>query len=141
MLFRSTEGLSTEQRGPYQIQAQISAVHACAPSHDETDWYAIVGLYQSLQECNSSPVIRLNHAVALSFAAGPGPGLAALSTLADELSRYQPFHAARADLLRRDGQLVAAADAYRAAISLSDNEAQRRFLHKRLQAIVTVPRA
>jgi RNA polymerase sigma-70 factor (ECF subfamily) len=78
--------------------------------------------------------VKLNEAVALSFAAGAEAGLAALAALepSEALDRYQPFHAARADLLRRAGRLEEAATAYRRARDLSGNAAERRFLESRL---------
>ena len=81
-----------------------------------------------------SPVVALNRAVALGLAATPADGLAALDELthAEELARYQPYHAARADLLRRDGRLGDAVDAYRRAIALSTNDGERAYLRRRL---------
>lgn len=119
--------------GPYQIQAAISAVHATSPSHEATDWAQIALLYRRLDQLQPSWVVRLNEIVARSFAEGPEPALDALEALADgeTLDRYQPFHAARADLLRRAGHVAEARDAYRRALELTRNAAERRFLERR----------
>ncbi len=124
--------------GPYQIQAAISAVHARAESYGATDWHEITSLYRRLYELLPSPVIALNMAVALSFAEGVNAGLAALTDLDEQgvLERYQPFHAARADLLRRAGRLADAANAYRQALMLTRNAAEQRFLETRLQELL-----
>lgn len=127
--------LAASRIGPYQIQAAISAVHAQAESYDATDWHEITLLYDKLYELQPSPVVKLNAAVALSFAKGVDAGLAALAAVEDQgtLARYQPLHAARADLLRRAGRTADAAAAYRRALELTLNAAERRFLERRLQ--------
>ncbi len=124
--------------GPYQIQAAISAVHARAESYGGTDWHEITSLYGKLYELLPSPVIALNKAVALSFAEGVEAGLAALTELDEQgvLEHYQPFHAARADLLRRAGREQDAATAYRQALMLTRNAAEQRFLEARLQEVL-----
>jgi RNA polymerase sigma-70 factor (ECF subfamily) len=129
--------LALRRPGPYQIQASISAVHADAESHDRTDWTQIAGLYERLFQYNSSWVALLNRAVAVSFADGPEAGLAALEPLAtsEGIDRYQPFHAARADLLRRANRPEEAAQAYARAIELSGNDAERTFLTRRRNAL------
>ena len=123
--------------GRYQIQAAISAVHAQAEHYAATDWTEITLLYDRLLELQPSPVVELNRAVALSFAEGVEAGLAALDCLRrdGELARYQPFHAADADLLRRAGRLDDAAAAYRRALALTGNTAERRFLEDRLAQV------
>ena len=123
--------------GPYQVQAAISAVHADAASHERTDWREITALYGRLHTLQPSPVVRLNGAVALSFADGPAAGFKAIEGLAREgsLARYQPFHAARADILRRMGRREEATEAYSLALELTDNAADRAFLQKRLVEI------
>ena len=108
--------------------------HAEAPSHSATDWREITLLYGELYAFQPSPVVRLNAAVALSFAEGAE---AALPTLADlekqgALSSYQPFYAAYADTLRRAGHMIPAGKAYRQALALTRNAAERRFLEGRL---------
>jgi len=121
--------------GPYQLQAAISAVHAEASGHQQTHWPEIVLLYEELFRLQPNPVVRLNQAVALSFAETPSAGLAALAPLAGGLNAYQPFHAARADLLRRAGMTMAARTAYARAIELSENTRDRAFLERRLASI------
>ena len=134
-LLRAALGLG--RAGPYQIQAAISAVHASAPSFAATGWDEIVGLYERLLELTPSRVIALNRIVALSFRDGAAAGLAALERLArrGELETYQPFHAVRADLLRRAGRMEEADAAYRRAAELSDNDAERRFLERRRRGL------
>jgi RNA polymerase sigma-70 factor (ECF subfamily) len=121
--------------GPFQIKAAISALHAEAPDHAGTDWRQIVALYQALIAHEPTPVVRLNLAVARAEIEGPMAGLAAIGGLMQELSGYQPFHAVRADLLRRAGRTAEARDAYATAIALSGTEAERRFLTTRLSSV------
>ena len=126
--------LALGRLGPFQIQAAISAVHAQAEVYDDTDWKEITLLYGKLDELQPSPVVKLNAAVALSFAEGAEAGLAALVELDEQrvLEHYQPFHAARADLLRRAGRTEDSAVAYRRALELTDNSTEQRFLKQRL---------
>jgi len=120
--------------GPYQVQAAIAAVHDRASSAETTDWREIVGLYAALQTLAPSAVVELNRAVALAFAEGPAAGLAELDRVGarGSLVEYHLFHAARADLLRRLGRRAEAATAYRRALQLATNRAERRFLARRL---------
>ena len=129
--------LALRRSGPYQIQAAISAVHARSASHTTTDWREITLLYRKLYELRPSPVVRLNEIVALSFAESAEAGLDALRQIErfSVLERYQPYHAARADLLRRAGRHAEAAAAYRRAIDLSENAAEKAFLERRLKAL------
>lgn len=126
--------LARGRPGPYQIQAAISALHARAPSHAATDWRQITLLYGELHALQPSPVVRLNAAVALSFAEGAEAALPVLANLEKQgaLARYQPFYAAHADTLRRAGRKATAAKAYRQALALTRNAAERRFLEGRL---------
>lgn len=119
--------------GPFQVQAAVAALHAEAPSWDATDWPQIAALYGELHRLAPSPVVTLNRAAALALADGPHVGLALLATLDgdDRLDRYQPLHATRAELLARAGDLDAAAEAYRRAIELTQNPAERRALAAR----------
>lgn len=128
------QALRLMQPGPYQIQAAIAALHAQAPRPQDTDWEQIVALYRALMRLTSSPVVALNHAVAVAMAEGPRHGLALLETAEMEaaLADYHLFHAARADLLRREGQWHAAQAAYRRALDLAQNAAERAFLRRRL---------
>lgn len=128
------KGIAMSGLGPFQIQAAISAVHAQAKSYEATDWNEIRLLYDKLYELQPSPVIKLNAVIALSFAHGVHSGLAAITDLEEhgELEQYQPYHAARADLLRRAGHRKDSAAAYRRALDFTDNVAERRFLEQRL---------
>lgn len=123
--------------GPYRLQAAISGVHARAGRFADTDWSEIVALYRLLGEIEPSPVVRLNEAVARSFADGVTEALEVIDGLAGDrsLDAYQPFHAARADLLRRVGRTSEAIAAYRRALALTDNPTERRFLEARLAQI------
>jgi RNA polymerase sigma-70 factor (ECF subfamily) len=116
---------------PYVIQAAISALHSTAPSWEATDWPQIAALYAELQRYDGSPVVAVNRAVAVGFADGPRAGLALLDTAAQDerLARYQPLHAARAELLTRAGE--DADEAYARAIELTANEAERAALRRR----------
>ena len=121
--------------GPYQIQAAINAVHSDAPSAADTDWTQVLALYDQLLAVAPTPVVALNRAVAVAEVAGPGAGLAAVEALSPDLDRYQHFHATRADMLRRLGRRAEAADAYTAALELAANDAERRFLESRREAV------
>ncbi|HVG68337.1 MAG TPA: RNA polymerase sigma factor [Gaiellales bacterium] len=120
--------------GPYAIEAAIAAVHAEAPAWDDTDWRQLAALYRELHAVSPSPVVELNRAVAVAMADGPAAGLAMLDRLEDspELASSHLLHAARADLLRRSGRADEAADAYRVAVGLATNDAERAFLSGRL---------
>jgi RNA polymerase sigma-70 factor, ECF subfamily len=119
--------------GAYQVQAAIAAVHAEAPSAAATDWPQIAALYATLDRLDPSPVVTLNRAVAVGRAESASAGLALLGPLvADErLARYQPLHAARAELLREAGDLDGARAAYRRAVELTDNARARAALVRR----------
>jgi RNA polymerase sigma-70 factor (ECF subfamily) len=123
------ECLRRNTPGPYQIQAAINAVHCDAPVAALTDWSQILALYDQLIAVAPTPVVALNRAVALAEVAGPAVALDALDGL--NLSSYHLFHATRADLLMRLGRTGEAADAYRQALSLTDNAAEQRFLRRR----------
>ena len=126
--------LRQRRRGPYQLQAAIAALHAQAPRADETDWRQIAVLYGGLLGEQPGPVVELNAAVALAMAQGPEHGLAWIERLerGGELDGYHLLPAARADLLRRLGRLDEAAQAYRAALALVRNPAERLYLERRL---------
>jgi len=130
---------SRRERGPYQVQAAIAAAHAVAPSGAETPWHTIAALYAELELLAPSPVVRVNRTVAVGRAFGPEAGLALLAALEDDgaarLADYQPYHAARADLLRCAGRREEAAAAYRTAIDLCHGEPERRFLASRLAGL------
>lgn len=120
--------------GPYQIQAAIAACHATAPTTSETDWAQIASLYVELRKYVPSPVVGLNHAVAVAMAHGPAAGLAMISSL-EGLEGYHLLPATRADLLRRLGRRAEAAAEYRAALSLVTSEVERRYLADRLAEV------
>jgi RNA polymerase sigma-70 factor (ECF subfamily) len=129
--------LSTQRIGPYSVQAAIAAVHAEAPSANETDWREIVGLYDLLLRITPSPIVALNRSVAVAMRDGPEAGLVQLEQLLAEgaLDGYQLAHAARADFCRRLGRNAEARDAYRRAIKLTAQGPARRFLERRLAAL------
>jgi len=121
--------------GPYQIQGAIAAVHAEAPTAAETDWRQIAVLYEQLLRHERTPVIELNRAVAVSFAASPAEALTLLEDMERTgiLDRYAPFHLARADIFRRLGRSDQAWECYRRALPCAQNEQVRRFIEQRLQ--------
>jgi RNA polymerase sigma-70 factor, ECF subfamily len=123
------------QAGPYQLQAAIAAIHCEAPAFEDTNWREIVLIYNRLLEFTHNPVIELNRLVALSYVKDVFTTLEPLAALERELALYQPFHAAKADLLARAGHHEAASAAYEIAISLSSHEAERKFLWKRLREL------
>ena len=134
--------LALRRPGPYQIQAAISALHAEAPTADETDWRQIALLYARLVHMTPSPVVELNQAVAVAMAHGPDAGLELLDRLrlGETLAHYHLYHAARADLLRRAGRYKDAAASYRAALRLCQNRIEQRFLQRRLAEVTTARR-
>jgi RNA polymerase sigma-70 factor (ECF subfamily) len=125
---------SSQRVGPYSLQAAISALHAKAPSVDETDWGEITGLYNLLLRIAPSPVVELNRAVAIAMRDGPSSGLTLIDAILErgDLVDYHLAHAARADLCRRLGRREEAKAAYKRALSLTQQEQERRFLEKRL---------
>ena len=129
------KALTMRHAGPYQLQAAISAVHARAASAEATDWLQIAALYAELRRSVDTPIIRLNQAVAVSMAASPSGGLRLLEPLAEELDAYAPFHLARADMLRRMGQLESAREAYRLALDLTQNQVERDFILGRIAGL------
>lgn len=120
--------------GPYQLQAAIAAVHAEARIAEETDWRQIAFLYCELAWIDPNPVVLLNRAVAIGMSEGLQQGLTLIDALGG-LDHYYLFHAARADLLRRLGSHRAAAQAYRRALALTANGAERAYLERRLAAL------
>jgi RNA polymerase sigma-70 factor (ECF subfamily) len=127
--------LRRNQPGPFQIQAAIAAVHADAPTADATDWSQVITLYDQLFALRPHPVAALNRSVAVAEVHGPAEGLAALETGAATLGSYQPYHAARADLLARAGRRDEAIDAYDRAIELTTNAVERDFLVRQRAAL------
>jgi len=122
---------------PFALQAAIAAVHCRAEKPEDTDWPEIVRLYDRLERAQPSPVVSLNRAAAVAMVEGPRPALALIEALAagGELDRYHLLHAARADLLRRLGAGAEAAKSYARALSLATNDAERRFLERRLREV------
>lgn len=123
--------------GPYQIQAAISAVHVHTDSFETTDWKQIVLLYRRLESFDQNPVIKLNLAVALSYAENPETGLLYLGQLShfSQLQNYHPFHAARAAMLKRSGDTINARVSYQTAIKLCNNKVEKNYLASRLKAL------
>jgi RNA polymerase sigma factor (sigma-70 family) len=120
--------------GRYQVEAAIAALHAQAPSTGDTDWPQIAALYEQLLRFMPSPVVALNHAVAVAEAGRPEQGLALMERI-DGLEQYHLMHAARADFLRRLGRDREAVDAYRQALELTRNPAERDFIARRLDEL------
>ncbi len=126
--------LSRRRPGPYQLQAAIAACHAEAPRPEDTDWPQIALLYGELARHDPSPVVELNRAVAVAMDEGPERGLELLDAI-EGLDGYHLLHSARADVLRRLGRREEAAGAYRAALALEMNAADRTFLERRLSEV------
>jgi RNA polymerase sigma-70 factor (ECF subfamily) len=133
-LARLDAALAQRRRGPYQLQAAIAALHARADHAEDTDWPQIAALYGGLLQEQPGAVVELNAAVALAMAEGAERGLVWIDQLAkrDELAGYHLLAAARADLLRRLGRRAEAAAAYRQALALVHNRAERLYLERRL---------
>lgn len=132
---RIAAGVGVE--GPYALQAAIAAEHAVSRAAADTDWPRIAALYGRLTELSSSPVVRLNRAVAVAMADGPAAGLELLDALDAEgsLASYHLLPAARADLLRRLERPQEAAKSYRRALELTENPVERSFLARRLAGL------
>ncbi|HEX2103901.1 MAG TPA: sigma-70 family RNA polymerase sigma factor, partial [Solirubrobacteraceae bacterium] len=118
--------------GAYVLQAAIAALHAQAPAWEATDWRGIAALYAELERHDPSPVVTVNRAVAVGLPTAPRRGWrSSMRSPATRLERYQPLHAARAELLRRAGDAAGADAAYARAIALSGNPAERAALGRR----------
>ncbi|WP_017585118.1 RNA polymerase sigma factor [Nocardiopsis ganjiahuensis] len=126
--------LARDRLGEFQAQAAVAALHADAPTAEETDWPQIVEWYDELVGLTDSPVVRLNRAVAVGEADGPRAGLAALAELEDSLPRYT---AVAAHLHERDGDLEGAARLYAEAARKATNLAERDHLTRRAARINT----
>ena len=131
---RAERAIRSGQFGPYTLQAAIAAVHAEAAHPDDTDWRQIAGLYGVLLRARASPVVELNRAVAIAMCEGAEHGLALIDELfaRGELERYQLAHSARADLLRRLDRRQEALEAYAVALALTSQDAQRRYIERRM---------
>ena len=121
--------VSLRRPGPYQLQAAIAAAHA-----EERPKLEIVLLYEALASLDPSPVVQLNRAVAVALAGDVDEGLALLDEV-EGLEQYHLLHAARADLYRRLERRGEAAAAYRRALELTTNEAETRYLERRLAEV------
>ena len=126
--------LSLRRVGSYQLQAAIAALHAEAKRADQTDWRQIVALYEELIRITSSPVVALNHAVAVAMSEGFERGLSFIESAGADgkLENYYLFHASRADLLRRLHRLDQARAAYTRALSLTTNHVEQNYIRRRL---------
>jgi RNA polymerase sigma-70 factor (ECF subfamily) len=123
--------------GRYQLEAAVQSAHAVRRISGNTNWSAILTLYDALWHMTGSPVVAINRAVALAETKGVAAGLAALNEQADDkrLSQYQPYWAARAELLARTGALAEAEDAFERAMGLESDPAIRRFLQNKRAAL------
>jgi RNA polymerase sigma-70 factor (ECF subfamily) len=123
--------------GPYQLQAAIAAVHAEAATARETDWKQIAALYSILNAGQTSPIVSLNHAVAIAMGESLERGLAMIDDLGagGELDSYHLYHAARADLLRRMGRNHQALESYHRALALTTNAVELRYLRRRISEL------
>jgi RNA polymerase sigma-70 factor, ECF subfamily len=141
MIARGLDALNRALRlgrpGEYQLHAAITALHVQMPDADEDAWGQIAELYGTLARLNPSPVVEVNRAAAVGFAAGPEAALAILVPLLTDpaLERYQPLYAVQADLLRRVGDVDGAEAAYERAIALTTNDVERTELERRLRKL------
>ncbi|HEY5445597.1 MAG TPA: DUF6596 domain-containing protein, partial [Pyrinomonadaceae bacterium] len=121
--------------GPYQLQAAIAALHAEAALAAETDWLQIAALYRELMRMNPSPIIALNHAVAVAMSEGPQEGLLLIDVAGSsgKLDNYYLYHAARGDLFRRLQRFDESTEAYSRAIELTTNQVEKQYLRKRIE--------
>ena len=126
--------------GRFQLEAAIQSAHVVRRQTGRSDWVAIERLYSVLASLTDSPVVTINRAIAIAETQGAEAGLAVLDTVADDkrVAEYQPYWAARAGVLARVGDVVAADDAYRRAIGLEADPAVRQFLMRK-RAEVTKP--
>jgi RNA polymerase sigma-70 factor (ECF subfamily) len=130
--------LAAKRVGPYQLQAAIAAIHVQARTPEDTDWNEITALYGQLVRLTPTPVVALNHAVAVAMSQGLEVGLERINRLGSlgPLEDYRLFHAARGDLLRRLGRDESALAAYERALELTTNRVERAYIRRRLDALV-----
>jgi RNA polymerase sigma-70 factor (ECF subfamily) len=119
--------------GRYQLEAAIQSAHVVRWTTGQADWAAIARLYEALSSLTGSPVVEINRAIAVAETGGPAAGIAVLDAVANDtrLADYQPYWAARAELLARTGEIEASDQAYQRAIGLEPDPAVRRFLQQR----------
>jgi RNA polymerase sigma-70 factor, ECF subfamily len=133
---RAVTRIDESAGGRYRVEAMIAALHATAPSVDNTDWDEITRLYDDLLLVAPTAIVALNRAVAIGMAHGPDAGLRALAELdGHALAEYPWLAAARADMQRRLGRVPEATHSYRQALEVATNEADRRFLSRRLREL------
>lgn len=134
--------LASKRPGPYQLQAAIAAIHVQAPTPEETDWNEITALYGQLVRLTPTPVVALNHAVAVAMSQGLEIGLERIDRLGAvaPLGGYRLFHAARGDLLRRLGRDESALSAYARALELTENRVEQAYLRRRMNAVARTER-
>ena len=135
------QALISPDAGSFTFQAAIAAEHCRARAPEDTDWRQIVALYDRLERLQPTPIVSLNRAVAVAMADGPEQGLALIDQIvaAGELDGYHLLPATRAELLRRSGLNREAAESYRLALTLVRNDAERRFLERRLVEVEAAP--
>ncbi len=126
--------LARKQPGSYQIQAAIAAVHCEAACAEDTDWQQIVALYGELLKLQPTPVVALNHAVAVAMSDGPKRGLALADSIS-QLDNYLYYHSARALMLERLGRMGAARTALLRALKLAGNSSQKKFLRRKVELL------
>ncbi|GGO73510.1 RNA polymerase sigma factor [Bowmanella pacifica] len=124
------EAMLAGEIGSFALQAAIAAQHALAIRFADTDWQRIVQLYDLLRQASPTPVVELNRAAAIAMRDGPQAGIQEMQGLENKLAQYHLFHAARADMYRRLGQLSEARQAYAQALSLTKQGPEMRFLQK-----------
>ena len=139
LLAEGFEHLRAAMRAPrltsLHLEAGIAALHASAPSFEQTDWLALCRSYEHLLELKPSPVVKVNAAIARAYAEGPAAGLERLTGLSDQakLQNYAPFHAARGDLLMKLERYIEAADAFSLALKCPLNAVEGEYLLSRVQ--------
>lgn len=131
------DALRSRRYGTYTLQAAIAALHAEAPSFEETDWVEIIGLYDVLLVAEPSPIAELNRAAAIAIRDGCPAGIALIDGLLEkgDLAHYHPAYAARGELYRRQGDTARARADFEAALGLARQEPERRFIRRRLDEI------
>lgn len=131
------QALSSNCFGPYTLQAAIAAVHAEARDAESTDWSEITAIYNLLMRINPSPIVKLNRAVAIAMNDGHSEGLKLIDAILDkgELNNYHLIYAARAELYRRLGKIDEARTSFKQALSLAQQEPEKRFIEKRIMEL------